>query len=96
MTADLPKIIDYSESFPDALKAEGRGQDVLILYQLDTPRRNISGHICRYELTHRWLSVVCADDEDQAWACVKGSDYTLWTKRQIDPETSLFDQFNFW
>lgn len=90
------ELIDYSEAFPDALMAEGKGSNVLLLHLLHTPRRNAAGQICRYELEYRWLSQECRTDRDQAWACVQGSEVTLWPKRGVDLKRGLFEQFRLW
>ena len=92
LTLSEMETIDYSDSFPNALRVDGRGSEVLMLYKLNTPRKNLNGDWCAYELEHRWLSADCTHDRDESWCCVLGSEVTLWTKAQIDPAVDLFDQ----
>ena len=90
------RIIDYSGSFPDAISAEGNGNNVLILRKLDRPTKRFDKKLANYELEHRWLNQLCLDENDQAWACVEGNDFTYWTSKELDFERSIFDQVNLW
>src|SRR5690606_33765459 len=91
----------YSGAFPDAVLAQGRGRDVLLLHKRDTPSKRADGKRASYEVEHRWLSVGCERESDQAWACVQGSDITLWQRKELDGlfqavkrgEANIFNHF---
>ncbi|MDK9702477.1 MAG: hypothetical protein OEL20_05005 [Sulfuritalea sp.] len=99
-----PEVIDYSHAFPNAVAAQGKGCNVLILYKLDKPTTvRFDGKPATYELVYRWLSQTCQNDSDQAWACVQGSEVTYWQAkelgaafiRRLKRETAnLFSQFS--
>jgi len=72
-------MINVTEQYKyrGAIKAERDEANVLILFALDEPRRPLDGKLCHYELCHEWLSSPDAD------SCqVRGSDYSLWTKKE--------------
>jgi hypothetical protein len=70
-------MIDVTEQYTGAVKAERDGANVLILFKLKTGRKALNNKYCKYELHHEWLSSENAD------LCeVRGSDYTLWTKTE--------------
>ena len=85
------QVVDISRHFPKAFKAERKGRNALIMYDLgeDTIRR-FDGKEARWELNYRWLS---CDNDDEA-ACVKGSENTYWRDDEWDENASLFDNFN--
>lgn len=76
-------IIDYTQQFVDCLAAHGKDKNVLILYQLDVPRKRLDGKLGGFFLEHRWLSKPCEKPDDQAWACVQGSDHIILMKKEI-------------
>lgn len=82
------EIQDISEKFPDALKAEQQGKNILVLWKLEQPRKPLNGKLCTLQLFHYWLR----NSEDIT--SVQGSDYTLWQKKELNLEQSLFDQVN--
>lgn len=95
-------VIDYSESFPDALLAQGNDTNVLILFHLDTPATRADGRKATYELCYRWLSVACQNSRDEAWCCVQGAEVTYWQYQEISHlvraikagnDVSLFEHF---
>lgn len=96
-------VINYSDAFPDALTAQGKGSNFLALYRLDEPTTaRFDGKKAQYELVYRWLSQDCATETDQAWACVQGSEVTYWQTRELGKEflaavkngtANLFEQF---
>lgn len=95
-------IVDYSASFPEALVAQGRGRNVLILYKNSMARRRADGKLASFELEHRWLSADCSHENDQAWACVQGSDITLWQQSECKKllsdakrgQANMFERWN--
>jgi hypothetical protein len=100
---DSEAIVDYQQSFSDSLLAQGKGGNVLILSKLDQPFQRFDGKKAIYQLDYRWLSVDCEHESDQAWACVQGSEYTYWQRKEIegllkniakDKDANLFDRFN--
>lgn len=91
------ETIDYSMAFPSALRAEGKGRNVLILRELSLPDvqiKRLDGEKADWELEHRWLSRNCEHSRDEAWACVQGNEFTYWKEGELDPDKSLFDQVN--
>lgn len=81
-------MINYTEeynklSLSEALIAQGNKENVLILTQLDAPFQRMDGKRVSYQLNHRWLSVTCNDETDEAWACVQGDENTYWSKREL-------------
>lgn len=92
-------IVNYMLAFPEAIAAQGKGLNVLILTQLQVPFKRFDRKLGEYELEHRWLSQECQEENDQAWACVQGSDLTFWLKKEFDlaaittGSKTLFDLF---
>ena len=80
-------IEDVRDSFPDAIKAEKKGLNVLVLWKLPEPETRLDGKRGYYELIHKWLS-------KHNVYCVKGSERTLWLKKEVDLRKGLFEQFN--
>lgn len=82
----MDNLIDYTDHVQgsiDALMVHGQGKNVLILRKLDTPMKRFDGKQALYEIEHRWLSQECARENDQAWACVQGQDFTYWQRKEI-------------
>lgn len=84
------------------LAAHGRDTDVLLLQRLPDLFTRVDGQRARYCLEHRWLTQPCHVSDDEAWACVKGSDFTYWRPSEIprllaawraDRRFNLFDHF---
>jgi len=90
--------IDYLEYFPEALAAQGRDNNFLMLTRLDELFEAFDGKYYRYQLNYRWLSRDCERENDEAWACVKGSENTYWNASEIPDAlakgANLFDCFN--
>jgi hypothetical protein len=96
-------IVDYSEHFPIAIAAHGRGRNVLILSRLPKPTcARFDGKPASYELDYRWLSRDCTRPEDGAFRCVQGSETTYWQRKELGPAfaqalkagtLNLFDHF---
>lgn len=79
-------IIDVSELFPTALRAERSGNNTLILRNCKIKR--FDGKVSDYELTHYWHKDGASVHE------VQGDDYTYWTKSEIKYNECLFEQVN--
>lgn len=78
-------IEDVIEHFPDAIKAEKKDRNVLVLWKLDEPWvDDYDGQSYDYELAYKWLS---NDDVH----CVLGQE-TIFTK-DVNLNKSLFDRF---
>lgn len=84
------QMIDYTSEYKDnnsfdtaVLYVQGKGSNVLILRELDTPFRRSDGKRGKFELEHRWLSQRCANEADQAWCCVQGSEFTYWMVKEL-------------
>ena len=82
-----PVIEDVRDHFPDAIKAEKKGLNVLVLCKMSEPETRVDGKRGYYELIHKWLS-------ENNVSCVRGSERTLWLKKEVDLRKNLFDQFN--
>ncbi len=82
-----PVVEDVLEYFPDAIKAEKKELNVLVLWELAEPEKRVDGKRGYYELIHKWLS-------ENDVRCVRGSDKTLWLKKEVDLKKDLFDQYN--
>ena len=86
-------MIDYTENYynltygSDALQVIGRAKNVVALHEMEVPVRRADGKMATYRLTHMWLSQYCESPEDQAYACVEGSDTTYWMPGELDPAT---------
>jgi len=85
----MSEIIDHNPERFGAIRVESKDLNVLILRLLINPRKNFSGQLCRWELEYRWLSQM-----DPALCCVLGQEYTLYPRKEIDPDKGLFEQFN--
>lgn len=101
MTED---VIDYTEQFnaaygADCLAVHARGTEVLVLSsRLERPRKRVDGRLGAFELENRWLSQPAVHPDDQAFACVQGSDYCLVSvaeglkiRRGLEKGETLFD-----
>jgi len=83
-TASL--VVDYTPHFLGALAAQGRGPDFLVVSRLDHPTRaRLDGKPAQYEVIYRWLSRSCVHPDDGAPGCVRGSETTYWTRRELGP-----------
>ena len=93
-------LVDYSDVFTTAVAAQGKGHNFLMLYKLGEPVQRASGDLAQYRLVHRWLSKPCSNPRDEAWACTRGVDDTLWCEGELlevgalDEDVNLFDCFN--
>lgn len=100
----MNSVVDYTSCFPDSLLVQGHEENVLMLSKLDQPFRRADGKRASYELAYRWLSTDCQHEDDQAWACVQGSEVTYWQEREIRSllarikrgGANLFQQFNLY
>ena len=77
-----------TEHFPSCIKAEQKGNNVLIMRNLNEPFKRFDGKKAIYELEYRWLS----NPEDLT--SVQGAEFTYWRKSEWDPKIDLFAQFN--
>lgn len=82
-------IIHDTDRFPHAVRVESKGLNVLILRRLGTAVKNFSGQTCQWEIEYRWLSQM-----DDALCCVKGNEFTYYPMNEVDPNKSLFEQFD--
>ena len=69
-------VVDVTDQL-DCMKAEQRGNDVLILRRLDNPIRRFDGKTARYELEYRWLS------DPRHLVCVLGNEFSYWQANEI-------------
>lgn len=85
---ELKKVQDVSEDFPNAIKAERKGDETLILRRLDYSVETADGTEATLELENRWHRPG-ADVHS-----VQGNDFTFYGENEIDLDKSLFEQFN--
>jgi len=89
--------INYKKAFPDSIVAEGNGKNFLKLQKLDTLVKRLDGQKVPYVIEYRWLSVECQNENDEAWACCQGVDFTYWSESELpinkikDGTIQLFD-----
>lgn len=84
-----PALVDYTDSYSrtygyNPLLVQGKGTNVLVLERLSKP---VNG--AHFALTYKWLSSPCQAPSDQAYACVKGQETTLWKIDEICQGRSL-------
>lgn len=82
------EVQDVSEDFPNAIKAERKGNETLILRRLDYIVETLDGTEATLELENRWHRPG-ADVHS-----VQGNDFTFYADNDIDLTKSLFDQFD--
>lgn len=96
-------FVDYGSEFPEALIAQGQDSNFIRIVELDEPFRRADGKKASYEVEYRWLSAQCKNENDQAWACVQGNEFTYWQAAEIKPlltqleageDPCVFDHFN--
>ena len=80
-------VLDVTEKFSSAVKAEKRDQNVLIVRKLEKPHKRFDKKLACYEVEYRWLP----QGTDDVHRC-QGNEFSYWTKEEIDLELSLFDQ----
>ena len=81
-------VQDVSDDFPNAIKAERRDDETLILRRLDNPVKTLDGTEATLELENRWHRKG-ADVHS-----VQGNDFTFYAEEELDLDKSLFDQLN--
>lgn len=87
-----PPTEDVTAHFEGAIRADRRGPNVLILRQLEEPRRPLNGKLSSLELEYRWLSADTGSPGDLV--CVLGNEFALWCESDLDPTRDLFSQVN--
>ncbi len=97
-------VVDYAASFPNAVAAQGKGTNVLVLTHLAKPYPGRADRKpASYELEHRWLSQPCQASNDEVYVCVQGSELTYWQRKELPAAllaglktgtVNLFDHFN--
>ena len=84
----MDKIIDVLENFPNAIQAQRKDDNTLILRKLPKKIKRFDGKLAIYELEHRWHS------PGANIYSVQGNDFSLWQRKEINPHKCLFDQVN--
>lgn len=100
----MNEVIDYADAFPNALAAQGKGNNFLAVYKLDQSASNrFDGKRARYEVVYRWLSCSCKNPDDEAFVCVQGAEVTFWQRKEMKKgffdrlksgTINLFDEFS--
>lgn len=93
-------MIDYS--LPHAMYAQGQGANFLSISKLDEKFKRADGKLAQYELNYRWLSCECNNENDEAYVCVLGSEFTYYQRKELDAlfkqiktgKVNLFELFN--
>jgi len=83
----MTEIIDLSKEFPDAIKAERKDRNTLILRKISSIKRFDGKRAC-LELEHRWHR------KEADVHSVLGQDYTYWQKKELNLNQTLFNQVN--
>lgn len=97
-------LVDYYEDFANenAVIAQGQGSNFIVIRKLDKLFRRGDGKKALYELEYRWLSQECRNERDQCWACVQGSEFSYWQRKEIESllrkiqkvgDVNVFDHF---
>jgi hypothetical protein len=82
-------IQDVTDKYSHCLKAERRGENVLVLEKLETPIKRLDSKRVSYMLTHYWLT------REAAELCqVQGDERSYWSLKELEMDKQLFDQFN--
>lgn len=96
----MDKVIDYGDIFEDAVFAHGKGNLFIAVFPNEDKAQRLDGQVADYRVLYRWLSCTCERPEDEAWACVKGSEISYWNRDEFDIEYveegrgTLFDVFD--
>lgn len=83
----MDNIIDLSKEFPEAIRAERRGDNTLILRHIN-PFRRADGKRATMALEYRWHRPGAGVNE------IQGQDFSYWRKNELDIGKPLFDQIN--
>ncbi len=83
----MDNIIDLSKIFPEAIRAERKGDNTLILTEI-SPIKRLDGKKATMALEHRWHRPGASVNE------IQGNDFTYWRKNELDINKSLFEQVN--
>ncbi len=83
----MANIIDLSKEFPDAIKAERKGSNTLILRSI-CPIRRSDGKRAVMALEYRWHRFGASVSE------IQGQEFSYWLKKEIDIKRPLFEQVN--
>lgn len=81
------QIMDVLSEFPNAVKAEKKGNNVLILRKI-RPIKRMDGKIACRELEYRWIR------PNADVHCVLGSDFSYWQAKELNLNKSIFEQVN--
>lgn len=88
------QVADLGEGFPDALRAERKDDNTLILRKLDSPVRRFDGRAVSYELEYRWHRPGTPVE------CMQGQEFTFWSRRELIEagafRRSLFESFRLY
>lgn len=95
------QVVDYSAHFPDALIAQGKGREFLVVFKCQ-PFKRFDGKVASYEVVNRSLSTVCLHEDDDAYACVRDYDISYWQAKELGgmlqkikqgKDVNLFEEF---
>lgn len=83
-------MLDLTDYFDDAIKAEGTGRNVMILRHIPKIKR-LDGKMASYEVEYRWLSEPLEQSIENLFGSVQGNEFELYQKKEliandIDPD----------
>lgn len=83
-------VVEYTAPFQkwsgseNLLLAQGKGSEFLAIYRLEKPMKlRVDGKAALYEVVSRSLSRRCEHEDDEAWACVEGSEVSYWQRKEL-------------
>ena len=89
-------MVDYTKEILESgdwgrgvIACHGKDKNVLILRKLEEPIQRFDGKRVSYHLEYNWLSTSCQSEDDEAYRCVKGSEDTYWSKKELMKEGVL-------
>ena len=83
----MPEITNVLSDFPNAIKAQRKGNNTLILRECK-PIKRLDRKMACYEIEYRW-HLPEADVHS-----VQGQEFSYWTKKEIKTDKCLFEQVN--
>lgn len=90
------EVIDITEVCQeygyDCVAAERLGNEVIILYKLDNPIKNLDGDMCIWEVESRTIRLTGSEDD---FANVMSNDFSYFKEDEINPDKPLIrEQLN--
>ena len=92
-------LVDYTDQINDALIAQGKGTEFLLLFKLKNPVVISNNQLSYYRIEYSSLLKECQDKNDESFLYVNDSDYTYLTNEEADKilnsnNINLFDYYS--